>query len=496
MKRSRNIVFTSSFFSFARSHSSSLLETQWDRCRLDGNIARFSFSVPCRPCGKVYHSPLRFFSSTPPLHEAHHSDSSVSPPLSSGSETTSTPNEDDEEEEVISPVESQPLEEKARYQEQRQKTQEFLRLVLYTRDEQLWKDLLCSALRCHGTLQTRHVEEWLRMVTRPIPTTSMANRTSSMIPEESSAPMKLPYERLLRVVEIVQFIHEVQEEMKWEKEQAHPHPNEEMEAAKGVVVPTVEKERIASHASSPPPSGEKGEVEFEKFLCTSRVLVQLLVLMIRGAAHTLDCLRANMSQRQGSLWNTMNRCSQGNDKEEGTIVDIQFSSPSSEASAPSTPPIKEAGQRVMEQKKRSSTTSSSPSEEALFFSYTTLWRFLSWMERHRLPILSEKLIDTLETAVELDVEEEKLKALLSSSIDANTAIGVLHSSMAVAGKGGNRPGSPSPPPSHQVLHARREARLAYLQSERGCAASSASSASSFLQPSSSAFPPARQAPNI
>lgn len=151
-------------------------------------------------------------------------------------------------------------------QERRRRTEEFISLVSTTRDAQLWRDLLMSALRLR-TLQSHHIERMLRGVGVAPTTTSHTDddddtehkkKENPNVDSSSPSPPMQPTERLGRVVEAVQFIVEQEKELQWGGE----------DEVVGV----------------PPPTTTPS-------LLTRRVLAQLLAMLLRGAHTRLEhCL--------------------------------------------------------------------------------------------------------------------------------------------------------------------------------------------------------------
>lgn len=426
------------------------------------------------------------------------------------------------------------------------KTHRFLRLVLDTKEEQLWKDLLSSAIRSYGTLQTKHLEEWLRMVVRPPPHSPPSSSLSSSSThisekggeeeEEPLPPPKYPYERLQRMVEVVQYIHEVQEEVILERHHHRqeevveegkvspvrppPPPHSEDRRARGVRSVVVVEE-VSARGEKRARGGEEEEiVEREReenlpFLCTPRVMVQLLVQMIRGAENTMHRLRCTLDPRL--VVGEMRKREGKRGEEEEDTRNFLSSSSSSFLSSCTSDTLLEKGKEIQGDHPlgtRSSTSTSRNAEDnndlvgqqhvgegvvlvdvqfssssslpppsllppsKLYFSYAALWRFLSWMERHQLHIHSDKLIDLLEAGVDSDVEEERLRALLTApaagsggSGKSNLNLAFLSSTLFPASSGSSNHHNNSNNNnvsfmSHQALHCRREARIAYLRSER------------------------------
>lgn len=402
-------------------------------------------------------------------------------------------------------------------------THRFLHLVLHTRDEQLWKDMLSSALRRYGTLQTRHLEEWLRRIRwstpSPIPTatTTVSSSTSLSVgsdrqgeykneveEDDDLPPWREPYERLQRVAQIVQYVQETQEEMQWERKMEKEKENkikeeeEEGQGHEGVREKREEKEKDA--------------LPVEAFLCTPRILVQLLVLMLHGAENAMDLLRRAVNPRGNSSGllspSSSSSALERNAEGKGTMVDIQFDTPLSSSVSSSEGDSTRETDGENEKDVRSSeiqptnrcrttptlsaTPPSSPPLMVVYFSYAALWHFLAWMERHHLHLHSEKLIDSIEATVDLDVEEEKWKELLQTTAYGESPL-PFSSSFHSTGNARNT----STSLSHQALHCRREARLAYLQSERVLAAAPrhpltsmrpSNAAPSFLSSSVDSFP--------
>lgn len=247
--------------------------------------------------------------------------------------------------------------------ERARRTKTFLHLVLNTRDEQLWKDLLTSALRLQ-TLRPHHLEQLIRGVTAVFDSSAKVKDVEEEEEERerdneeesakrrgrhgetaeededavvgggpfgsmSSSLSRIPTRRLERVVAAIQFVHEHELEQ-WAALDHHHPPDDD-----------------ASNRHT----DELENRSFVPSLLTQRVLIQLLVHLCRGAENTLEMLSSSSS----------------------------------------------------------SSSSSSATSHVYYYSNVDLWRFLAWMERHDLHIGSEKIIDSLEEAVESDYQEQQLR---------------------------------------------------------------------------------------
>eukprot|EP00796_Vickermania_ingenoplastis_P001615 gene1615-985_t len=154
--------------------------------------------------------------------------------------------------------------------ERRRRTKLFLRLVLHSPGEQLWRDVVMSALRL-GTLRSHHLEQLLRDVLAPTADPASAEAAAAAVgsgrqlADETGPLPATPTARLHRLVEVIQFVYEQQQELRVEKEQ---HSADVDPAPKSVAT----KEAI-------PPQ-----------LVTQRLLIQLLVRLLRSAANHYEAL--------------------------------------------------------------------------------------------------------------------------------------------------------------------------------------------------------------